>query len=88
MKELASKHPEILGPLNKKMENAQEFFSALQAQADSNGRIAQRDIMTHTCAACGEKNPSKKCGNCKGVGYCSRECQKAHWPIHKKTCKK
>ena len=28
------------------------------------------------------------CGRCKQVQYCSRECQKAHWPTHKKTCKK
>lgn len=27
------------------------------------------------------------CGTCKQVQYCSRECQKADWPTHKKTCK-
>ncbi|CAI5935491.1 unnamed protein product [Closterium sp. NIES-65] len=28
----------------------------------------------------------KSCGGCGKVAYCSRECQKAHWPSHKLTC--
>ncbi|OAX38041.1 hypothetical protein K503DRAFT_856970 [Rhizopogon vinicolor AM-OR11-026] len=27
-----------------------------------------------------------KCSKCKGVWYCSKECQKKHWPIHKSGC--
>lgn len=28
----------------------------------------------------------KKCGNCKDVSYCSRECQKTDWKKHKPRC--
>lgn len=28
------------------------------------------------------------CGSCKQVSYCSVECQKAHWKMHKADCKK
>ena len=28
----------------------------------------------------------KKCGRCKEAYYCSRECQKWAWPVHKKHC--
>jgi hypothetical protein len=28
----------------------------------------------------------KKCGNCKSVYYCSRECQRADWAKHKESC--
>ena len=45
-----------------------------------------------TCANCGkgeEKSISlKACGGCKMVKYCSRDCQKAHRPQHKKECRK
>ena len=39
------------------------------------------------CAACGEAGASLKCGGCGLVYYCSRECQKKHWKVHKKECK-
>lgn len=28
-----------------------------------------------------------RCAMCKEARYCSRECQKMHWPIHKGNCK-
>ena len=33
-------------------------------------------------------NKSKQyiCGLCKTVNYCSKECQKSHWPNHKNLC--
>jgi len=44
------------------------------------------------CANCGkgeeESGNLKKCSACQLVKYCSRECQAAHRPQHKKECKK
>ncbi|CAK4661259.1 hypothetical protein LEN26_011825 [Aphanomyces euteiches] len=42
------------------------------------------------CQGCG-KTPSnqksfKSCSRCKRARYCSQECQRAHWPEHKKLC--
>uniref|UniRef100_A0A6C0HZX2 MYND-type domain-containing protein n=1 Tax=viral metagenome TaxID=1070528 RepID=A0A6C0HZX2_9ZZZZ len=28
------------------------------------------------------------CAKCKKIKYCSRDCQKEHWPVHKLICKK
>lgn len=38
-------------------------------------------------AACKDYVKLSKCGNCKQVEYCSRECQVTHWKIHKTVCK-
>jgi hypothetical protein len=41
-----------------------------------------------SCANCGKMDvPLSACSRCKQVKYCSKECQKMHWPIHKPDCK-
>lgn len=30
----------------------------------------------------------KKCARCREAYYCGVECQRKHWPVHKKDCKK
>ncbi|EIM79409.1 uncharacterized protein STEHIDRAFT_126513 [Stereum hirsutum FP-91666 SS1] len=34
-----------------------------------------------------DEEPYQACGACKEVIYCSKECQKAHWPLHKGPCR-
>ena len=31
-------------------------------------------------------NKWKKCSRCKNIRYCSKTCQKKHWPEHKVIC--
>lgn len=35
---------------------------------------------------CKSYQVSYKCGNCKCVSYCSKECQKTNWKYHKLVC--
>ena len=40
------------------------------------------------CAACAKIDPSNKaCSRC-GAHYCSKNCQRSDWPVHKLTCAK
>ncbi|KAJ6583620.1 hypothetical protein DFH09DRAFT_1144756 [Mycena vulgaris] len=39
------------------------------------------------CGNCLKASGSQKCGRCKMMTYCNRECQAAHWPTHKPHCK-
>ena len=36
--------------------------------------------------ACRKTTPIKECALCKTVAYCSRECQRAEWSVHKRFC--
>ncbi|XP_026193698.1 uncharacterized protein LOC34624050 [Cyclospora cayetanensis] len=39
------------------------------------------------CENCGkEEGPLKRCGRCGKSCYCSTECQREDWPLHKRTC--
>ncbi|KAH3745747.1 hypothetical protein Pelo_12873 [Pelomyxa schiedti] len=48
--------------------------------------IRRVDESTH-CAWCAHADTKLKlCGKCRRRKYCSVECQKAHWPFHKRQC--
>ena len=41
------------------------------------------------CSNCGETDDDLKgCNGCRGIRYCSAKCQKKHWKVHKKECKR
>jgi hypothetical protein len=46
---------------------------------------------TTKCACCSTaetdpEKPLKPCAKCQTVRYCSRDCQKKDWKLHKKVC--
>ena len=53
--------------------------------------LANKEDIVSSCANCGKGEESvklKSCTACKLVKYCSRDCQIAHRPQHKKECRK
>ena len=48
------------------------------------------DILCLNCGNIEDRDGEKfsMCGLCKDVVYCSKDCQRAHWKEHKKTCKR
>ncbi|CAI5485737.1 unnamed protein product [Closterium sp. Naga37s-1] len=51
------------------------------------GKGGQRGCVSAQCGKVeGAGVQLKLCSRCGKAAYCSRECQKAHWPTHKLTC--
>ena len=72
------------------------FYSTIDGKAitlDANDlqyMQAERENASMMCANCNaiaNNTHLKKCAACKRVAYCSKECQKKHWPVHKTVCK-
>ncbi|KAJ7436877.1 hypothetical protein B0H11DRAFT_2108884 [Mycena galericulata] len=62
-----------------------------QATAATSTSIrAAREAMHTACTNCHKIDQDLKlsrCGRCKEAWYCSKECQKKHWPGHKVFCR-
>ena len=44
---------------------------------------------TKKCSACGKESDTlMKCRDCKCVWYCDAACQKRHWKVHRKECRR
>ena len=53
--------------------------------------LSYQPITLRQCAGCQKddmKNSFKRCARCTSVVYCSVDCQREHWKVHKKICRK
>ena len=50
--------------------------------SNDNNNITIALAVSTYCPVC-SKESKKRCSRCKGVAYCSQECQSSHWSIHK-----
>ena len=46
----------------------------------------EEEVVGVPCAACASPRALQRCGACKLVVYCSRECQAKHWKSHREAC--
>jgi hypothetical protein len=45
-------------------------------------------VVVHICVQCNKRAAAMQvCARCRGINYCSRDCQRAHWPAHRGTCR-
>ena len=56
-----------------------EYYTSLQEQY-------QEGPFCSSCGKDAEGGNLLQCSACKDAQYCNRDCQKADWPVHKRTC--
>ena len=55
---------------------------------DAQGEDLGKPVCTTCFAADTPQKPLRKCSACSGVRYCSRDCQRTHWPQHREQCRR
>ena len=58
-----------------------------QVFIDAKTQIFEPPKLKMKCAVC-SKDSTSRCGSCKKIWYCSRECQSQNWKHHKLNCDK
>mmetsp|Transcript_29758 Transcript_29758/g.59185 ORF Transcript_29758/g.59185 Transcript_29758/m.59185 type:complete len:270 (-) Transcript_29758:124-933(-) len=73
-------------PANPLMDSVPDTDSDTEEAAPTCPPVAPPECSKDGCSNPGDLD--KRCGKCFVARYCSRECQVAHWKIHKSECKK
>jgi 16S rRNA G966 N2-methylase RsmD len=62
--------------------------SSAAAQSPPSSFSSSPSSTQPACMGCGKATGGSRCTRCRAANYCGRACQTAHWPVHKKSCKK
>lgn len=87
-------------PMSQNSNNSTDFDTAValidkvcssQPQPEISATIVVDELLKsilgkNICALCGKIDCAKQCGKCRKVYYCSSDCQKKDWKLHKVTC--
>jgi hypothetical protein len=89
---IASSDGKVRFPIPGSAAQADEFLVELQAGKQPTVVLAVVDDETTNsffgnCAQCFQVDKLKKCSRCNLIPYCSKECQRKHWKLHKLQCK-
>jgi len=65
---------------------SQELLHTLSLYRDHKDWNTVKKLTYKSCYVCGNMG-KHTCAQCKKAFYCSQDCQRLHWKIHKKECK-
>ncbi|KAK6537119.1 hypothetical protein TWF694_011318 [Orbilia ellipsospora] len=82
-----------LGPLfSPPYSTKPQDFKDMARKVEERLAMMSKEIREGTCGGCGTSKRADgdetlmKCARCKGIEYCSKECQKGDWKRHKADC--
>ena len=79
-------HGFIVSEKRAKALKAEALRSHVEVEACSVGSHQPAATSCNTCASC-DAAAAFHCSRCTRVKYCSKECQHAHWKVHRPLCK-
>merc|ERR1712061_64037 len=89
IKEFPYKESQLLKMLVTNFSHCKNYGEGVTAAEDINQAFnGQKGFREGNCEACRDDDAKKKCSSCKSAQYCSQECQKLHWFVHKKHCER
>eukprot|EP01084_Bolivina_argentea_P205931 351703_1 len=74
-----------------KSKHRQRQGNQIKSQPQKKATTQKQSISSaciNKCGNCSKLSATSRCGGCKLIFYCNKQCQLTHWPKHKKMCKR
>jgi len=75
------------------VEDAERTLEVLKAHLSRTGQLDKANTSSASststllkCSHCGVHGKCLRCGSCREAFYCSQDCQRSHWKVHKQRC--